>query len=513
VLDVVHSEKAFGSLVGSLPGMVYRSGREPWFPMDVVAGQCTSITGYPSEVLAGPGGPSYRDLIVGEDRDAARATITEALHQKDPFCVCYRIVTAAGTVRSVWEQGDGLYDQSGELTAIESHIVDITCVRRLEEQLQRAARMEALGLLAGGMAHDFNNLLSVILASIGTALPDLPEHDAKHCMLTEALDATRRAAQLSRRLLNVSRDEPASPTPLDLNSMLRDELAMLRRLVGDKVDVVLDLDPDLEPVYLDPRKLEQALLNLAGNAKDAMPNGGRLRLCTRSQVHADQDDSGPEHVLLVVEDSGTGMSEAVRARVFEPFFSTKPADRGTGLGLFMVQQIVAEAGGQIGVTSTPGKGTRFELMLPAHRFRSGVQRAARPSGQTETILLVDDDELVRAAARRILSRQGYGLLEAASGEQALELARSFAGKIDLLVTDLSMPGMSGLALAEALAEERPEVRVLFMSGSLAAPRANAQVLPTVPKPFSVQSLALEVRASLDAAGSFANTLRTARSSA
>jgi PAS domain S-box-containing protein len=379
----------------------------------------------------------------------------------------------------------------------------------LEQEMRQAQKMEAVGRLAGGIAHDFNNLLTVISGYAAFLREALPEGDALRADVVEIEQAARRAAALTRQLLAFSRRQVLMPKVLELNGVVQAMESMLRRLLGEDIDVRTSLDEALWPVKADPNQLEQVLVNLAVNARDAMPGGGVLRIATQN-VLLDRATSGPDgvppglYVRLDVGDTGHGMDEATRVRAFEPFFTTKEVGKGTGLGLSTVYGIVRQSGGAIDVESAPQQGTVFRILLPAvttspEETPASPTRASTLSG-TETILLVEDEEPVRRVAQKALAGAGYQVLEARDGGEALELVEQRQGAIDLVVTDIVMPRMGGFELAEAIAARHPETPVLFVSGHVdiggtgRAPPPGAVLLE---KPFRPEALLERVRALLD----------------
>jgi PAS domain S-box-containing protein len=382
---------------------------------------------------------------------------------------------------------------------------DATDRRRTEEGLRRAARLEAVGQLAGGVAHDFNNMLTVIAGYADVAADRLPADDPAGDALTEIRAAAHRAADLVRQLLAFSRQQVVRPRPVRLAERLADLRKMLARLLGEDVRLVTAADPDLAAVRADPTQIDQVLVNLAVNARDAMPAGGTLTIECRNLPAG--DDRG-RVVRLTVSDTGTGMTEEVKARIFEPFFTTKPAGKGTGLGLATVFGIVRQAGGTIGVESRPGLGTTFRVDLPAAEAADepDAPAAPRPAGVTrgsETILLVEDEDAVRMMALHVLQASGYQVLDAESGEQALRAVQSFGVPIRLLVTDVVLPGLGGRELADRLSVVQPAVRVLYTSGHTEDEVVRRGVetgrAHFLPKPFSPRDLIRRVREVLDGA--------------
>jgi two-component system cell cycle sensor histidine kinase/response regulator CckA len=382
----------------------------------------------------------------------------------------------------------------------------------LEEQLRQAQRMESVGRLASGVAHDFNNLLTVIRGYCELVRTSLPVGDPRSGDLEQIRQASERAAGLTRQLLAFSRQQVMAPTVLDLNDLVTNLHKMLGRLIGEDIALSTILQPGLWPITADPGQIEQVIMNLAANARDAMPTGGQLTIET-GNIHLDESyaqthleaPTGP-CVMLAVTDTGHGMDKPTQARIFEPFFTTKEPDKGTGLGLATVYGIVKQSGGDITVYSEPGQGTIFKIYLPAGEAaaKGPVVPQPHPSagrGGHETILLVEDEKAVRELVRLILQAEGYTILEADSGGEALSLARRHQGQIDLLMTDVIMPHMNGRELAERLKALYPRLRVLFMSGYTNDTMVRHGVLTAeikfLPKPFSPVTLASKVREVLD----------------
>ncbi|HVR86661.1 MAG TPA: response regulator [Planctomycetota bacterium] len=382
---------------------------------------------------------------------------------------------------------------------------------QLEEQLRQSQKMEAVGRLAGGVAHDFNNLLTAISGYAELLQGRFEPGNDIRGYVDEILKSSGRATQLTRQLLAFSRRQVLQPKVLDLNSVVQNMDGLLRRLIGEHIELTASLDTRLASVRADQGQIEQVIMNLSVNARDAMPNGGRLIIETRNvDLDAGYNDrhgrlrTGP-HVLLAVTDSGHGMDSETQSHLFEPFFTTKEQDKGTGLGLATVYGIVKQTGGDIWVYSEPGKGSVFKIYFP--RIDEAPQRASKDEARsrarrgTETVLLAEDSDVVRRLLRELLISNGYTLLEARHGLEALEIARTFEGRIDLLVTDMVMPQMSGRELAAQLGPERPEMKILFMSGYTEDAIARHGVLDPgtafLEKPFTPDSLAKKVRELLD----------------
>ncbi len=401
-------------------------------------------------------------------------------------------------------------EQAGEVI-VEGTVVDVTERRKLEDQLRQSQKMEGIGQLAGGIAHDFNNLLTTVLGYSDMALTQLSPHDPIREDITEIRRAGERASNLTRQLLAFSRKQVFEPRVLDLNALMADSSRMLARLIGEHIRFVTKLDPGLGNVRADPGQLEQVIVNLAVNARDAMPDGGTLTVRTEN---ADVDAASSRrhfgiapgrYVAMIVSDSGVGIDAETQKRIFEPFFTTKETPRGTGLGLATVYGVVSQSGGQIFVDSAPGRGATFAVYLP--RVEEPVApTGAAPAGAlhrgSETILLVEDEEAVRGLTRRCLEATGYTVLQAASAEEALDVASRFDGRLDLLLTDVIMPGVSGPELSTRLLERRPGTRVLYVSGYTDAAMASHVALDGgasfLPKPFTPETLARKVREILDA---------------
>ena len=384
-------------------------------------------------------------------------------------------------------------------------------LRRSEEQLRQAQKMEAVGRLAGGVAHDFNNLLTGILSYADLVLQELHADEPIRADLEQIRHAGERAAALTRQLLAFSRRQVLQPRVLSLNTSVAELEPMLRRLLGADVTLETALDPALGYVLADPGQLEQVLVNLVVNARDAMPNGGRVTVATANlQLQAADDARGNgvrpgAYVTLSVSDTGVGMDVPTQARIFEPFFTTKGAGKGTGLGLSTVYGIVEQSGGHIAVESAPGRGATFTIFLPRHvgaAANDGAREDRRglPSG-TETLLLVEDEAAVRGSVRRLLERQGYTVVEARHGADALRIVESGEWPIDLVLTDLVMPEMGGRELVERLRARQPALKVLYMSGYTERAVTVDGVMPPdtgfVEKPFTIEQLARRTREILD----------------
>jgi two-component system cell cycle sensor histidine kinase/response regulator CckA len=351
---------------------------------------------------------------------------------------------------------------------------DITEQKNLEKQLRQSQKMEAIGRLSGGIAHDFNNLLGVIIGYSEILEERIGPDQALHQSVQEIKNAGNRAALLTRQLLAFSRQQVLEMKVLDVNAIVRNVQAMLKRLIGENIDLQSALDPDLGNIKADQGQIEQVIINLAVNARDAMRDGGRLTIATANidvdeefaRMHPPQPPG--KYILLSVSDTGIGMDAITQARIFEPFFTTKEREKGTGLGLSTVYGVIRQSGGHIWVYSEPGLGTNFKIYLPRTNERAKGEKATHRRvstfGGTETILLVEDEERLRELTRALLVDRGYTVLSAEHPADALELARQYMGPIHLLLTDVVMPGISGLSLARKLAAPRPDMKVVYMSG-------------------------------------------------
>jgi PAS domain S-box-containing protein len=468
----------------------------------------TALTGYElSEVV----GQTPRFLKSGKHDEKFYAEMWETISRGVPWqgrVVNRRKDGTLYTEEMVICPVRGVYGETSSFVCMKR---DITLEVDLTRQLHQAQRLEAVGRLAGGIAHDFNNILTVISGNADLALADLERDDPTSQMFQEIADASRRAASLTRQLLAFSRKQILQPRVLDLNELVRGTEKMLRRLIGEDVKISIRLQPDLGSVMADPGQMEQIVMNLAVNARDAMPRGGELLFETENteihETHAGiggvQIHSG-RYVKLTVTDTGEGMDEETVSRIFEPFFTTKEKGRGTGLGLATVYGIVKQSGGYIWVESELGKGTSFEITFPQVDLRpERVEKDApfAPTRRGETILLVEDEENVLKLARSILERAGYKIVAARNGAEALRVVEDYREPLHLLLTDVVMPGMSGRALADAAQSLRDGLRVLFTSGYTDDAIVHHGVLDAgahlLEKPYSRQSLLDSVRQVLD----------------
>jgi len=493
----------------TMQGVVITDRTRPDNPMVYISPAFEAMSGYSLAEVVGRNcrmmqGPNTDPAAVQRIREALRAEVcctVEILNYRKDGTTFWNELSIAPV-----RDGDGLLKHwVGTLS-------DITGRKLLESQHQQSQKMEAVGRLAGGIAHDFNNLLTIINGYSELLLQDLPPGDPTRELLVEIHKAGTRSAGLTQQLLAFSRQQVLTPCVLDLNEIAEETEKMLRRVIGEDILLVTSLAPDLGKVKADAGQIEQVLLNLAVNARDAMPKGGRLLIETRN-VELDQTHAitNPEvvpgsYVLLAISDTGLGMSPEVKAKIFEPFFTTKGLGRGTGLGLATVYGIVRQSAGHLEVFSQVGSGTSFHIYLPrAEEALSEMPKKssyqAPPQGN-ETILLVEDEDGVRELTRHVLAGCGYTVLDVVDGHEALALAESRTGAIDLLITDVVMPGLGGPVVAQHISRRFPGIRVLFVSGYtddvVFRHGLSEQGVNFLQKPFSPPELAAKVRDVLDA---------------
>ena len=498
------SEERFRLLAEHAQDIIFRYRRHPDPGIEYLSPAVTDIIGYqPDELYQDPS--LLFSLVDPEDRDVFEASWRSA--DPDPLTVRWR--RRDGGLAYMEQRAAAVRDPAGTVVAIEGILRDTTERvtveqerHRLEHQLRQNERLDSLGHLAGGVAHDFNNLLAVITGYCGMVADSLADDDPCRADIEGIRKAAERGASLTRQLLIFSRLEPSRPETVDLNQVVSETRDLLSRTLGEDIQVVTRLDPDLRCVTADRSKMEQVLLNLVMNARAAMPSGGRLTITTGNHEVA---AVGGAAVCLDVTDVGTGMEPEVAQRAFEPFFTTRPKGQGTGLGLATAYGAVTDAGGTIELDSELGRGTTVRVSLPASTEQptdAAPPSAQPPAGHGESVLLVEDEDAVREVVLRILTRAGYRVREVGSPIEALRIFATGAEHFDVLLTDIVMPGMSGTQLASRLREHRPELPVLFMSGYTTGPAPGGHELPSdgslLHKPFDrpqlLEALARVLRA-------------------
>jgi two-component system, cell cycle sensor histidine kinase and response regulator CckA len=502
---LLHSEKQFRNLLENVQlvaVMLDRKGNVTY-----CNGYLLGLTGWSNEEILGK---SWFDLFLPEEaRESVRSFFNAGIANAAlPIQQENAIVTRKGDRRLIVWNNSMLYDPRGDATGTASIGIDVTEHRSLEEQLRESQKMDAVGRLAGGIAHDFNNLLTVIIGYGDLLLSKIGEDKPMSFEAGEIRKAALKAASLTSQLLAFSRRQILSPEVLDLNGIVTDVEKMLRRIIEEHIDLELNLDEGLWKVKADRNRIEQVIVNLAINAKDAMPKGGTLTIETRNIRIDDRtaritpEISPGAYAVFSIKDTGHGMDRKTMARIFEPFFTTKEVGKGTGLGLATVYGIVMQSGGQIHVDSEPGHGTTFTIYLPRVREAASPPKEAAPAGRiaspsfSRTVLLVEDSDTVRELTRNILEITGYDVLEAVSPEDAIRLCESHEGEIHLLLTDVVMPGMSGRDLSDRVRPVRPGMKVLYMSGYTDEAIVDQGILNAgihfIPKPFSPASLTQKI---------------------
>jgi two-component system cell cycle sensor histidine kinase/response regulator CckA len=449
----------------------------------------------------------FLDLVHPEDRPGMNGSVRHAIELALPVEVEFRTSTRSGEARWVAAQGQAYCDERGKPVRMLGVMQDITERKRLESQFLQAQKMEGIGRLAGGVAHDFNNLLTAILGYVEIATSKLGEGNPAYDYLSSIRGAAERGASLTRQLLAFARRQITEPRVVDLNGLVVQMQDLLRRVIGEDVELSIVTSRGLGSVRLDPAQFEQVLMNLVINARDAMPHGGLLTIETKNvelDEHYARQHQGVlpgQYVMLAVSDTGMGMTEEVSRHLFEPFFTTKPPGKGTGLGLATCYGIVKQNGGHIWVYSEHGRGSTFKIFLPRSLDRarpeaSPDQSTASLSGH-ETVLVVEDEPLVRAISVEALETLGYRVLQASNGQEALGVSRSYDGNIDVVVSDVVMPIMGGPALMQHLRLERPHMKVLFVSGYTDDAIVRQGVLEPgvefLQKPFPLATLARRIR--------------------
>lgn len=510
--ELRNREAQYRRLIENIPEVVWTADEQG--KVLLISKKITKVFGYTPEEIRREGERLWFGRMHPDDRERVREAYVKLFSENRPFDVEYRMQHRDGHWMWWHDRAVAIQEREGERYA-DGLLSDITERHRLGEQLRQAHKMEAVGQLAGGVAHDFNNLLMVIQGNSDVMLDHLDPGAPQRKNVDEIQKAARRASSLTRQLLAFSRMQVLNSKILDLNAVVAETGKMLRRLIGEDIELAMVPGSGLVNVKADQSQIEQVILNLAVNARDAMPRGGKLTIET-SLVEVDEDYSHQhpamrpgKYVLLTVTDTGIGMDAQTQARIFEPFFTTKELGKGTGLGLASVYGIVKQSGGWIWVYSEPEQGTVFKVYLPqvSEVAETTEQREARPAPPrgTETILLVEDEDSIRELTSETLGRNGYTVLVAKDGLEALQIAERYQGTIDLLVTDVVMPKMGGRELADRLTDLRPQIKPLFMSGYAEHRGAAHAVLdrhaPCLQKPFSINTLLHKMREVLEAMAS------------
>ena len=491
------------TLLGNLQGMAYRRRCDGDRGLEFVSDGCRALLGVAPADLTRDRSVLIDLVHPGDLVRISKATV-EGLAARCPMDYEYRVRHADGSWRWVWEKSQGVYDDAGLPVAIEGFVTDVTDRLKLAEQLRESQRMDAIGRLTGGLAHDLNNYLAVIIGNLDL-LAERPHVDAETPRHIEgAIGGALRGAELTRSLLAFSRRQPLDPKIIDPGSRVAEVVKLLKRTIGEKIVVDFAAAPNLWSIEVDGAQLDSCVLNLANNTRDAMPGGGRLSITVRNVSSGEDGAPIGDHVLIEFVDNGSGMSPEIMAQVFEPFFTTKGPGHGTGLGLSMVHGFVHQSGGAIRLTSILGNGTTVRIYLP-RATAVAVEpdaRATRPAplGGGESVLVVDDNDQVRAAAVEQLLALGYRVTEAGSGDAAMTLLERDAGRFDLVFTDLVMPGrLDGYELAQLVLERWPGKKILMTSGSSSrAGEAPGEVrsVPILRKPYRKVELARAVVAAL-----------------
>jgi len=512
------SERMYAALLNNLPGFSYRCRNDRNWTMEFISEGCLSITGYAPDDLINNKKIAYNDIIHPDQQRHVWKAYQDSYPARKHVEVEYPIITASGEIRWVWERGQGVFDAKENLLGLEGFITDITERKNAEEeseklqaQLAQAQKLESVGRLAGGVAHDFNNMLGVILGHCEMALMRLKPGEKLYADISEIGNAAKRSAELTRQLLGFARKQTVTPVVLDLNKTIEALLGMLRRLIGEDIELKWLPDTNLKPVKIDRSQVDQIMANLCVNARDAIACVGRMTIetgnaCfTESYCNCHAGFIPGDYVMVAVSDNGCGMDSDTLSRIFEPFFTTKDFGKGTGLGLAMIYGIVKQNGGFINVYSEPGEGSVFKVYFPVHEGKSaGLKHKNSPVDHltgNETILVVEDEPMILNLAKTMLEHSGYKVLPAMSPGEAIETAEKHEGEIRLLITDVIMPEMNGRELAKRILAIYPDVKRLFMSGYTANVIAHHGVLDKgvhfLQKPFSFKDFTDKIREAIE----------------
>ena len=512
-----HEERRLRDLTQNVPSVIYQAIPDENFTITFVSKDIEDLTGYSYHDFVGNRVRSYGSIIHPDDFDDVKNSIKQATSSQRDWEMEYRIIDAEGHTRYVHEKGLAVRDKTGCLV-LEGFLLDITDKKNqeqrqkaTEEQLQQAQKMEAIGRLAGGVAHDFNNILTGIVGNAELLLMEQSKDSSSRAGLEEIVNLSKRASRLTGQLLAFSRKQVLNPRVVNPGSLIGQSKKMIERIIGEDIRLLLNVQEGIYNIEIDPVQFDQILLNLVVNAKDAMEKGGDITInLSNTTIHRKHDDQGKDFendnfVCLSVKDTGCGIDPNDMDKIFEPFFSTKPSEKGTGLGLATIYGIVEQNGGTISVESEPGSGSTFYIYLPAKQVDPPVKSVPESSSEfpsgTETLLVVEDEDQVRDLTKRVLEKCGYKIIEAAEGYSALKLSTQFQDTIHMVITDIVMPGMNGKVLTEKLQESRPEIKILFMSGHseniIEDHGLLLDGLNFIQKPFNVREFTLKVRTILD----------------
>lgn len=506
--SVKNAEKKYASLVANLPGVVFHCLDDPDWTMKFISPAIQDISGYPATDFIENKVRSYATIVHPADKELVERAVAAGLKEKRSYMLDYRIIHKDGSIRWVHEKGVGILSDDKN-QAIDGIILDVTAAKEMEEELLQSQKMEGIGRLAGGVAHDFNNQLTVIVGYSELLLDSCKDQDCKE-KVKEILEAARRSSSLTRQLLAFSRRENAMPANVNLTNIVLEADKMIRRLMPDNIELVVVGAEEIGLMRIDPAQLEQILVNLCVNARDAISDNGKIVIETK-EMHVDEDFvkkypnvSVGDYIVLSVSDTGGGIPDTVRPYIFEPFFTTKEKGKGSGLGLSTVYGIVQQNQGFIHVYSEQTRGSCFKIYFPKIEGKETEQkqeeeRPSLPKGN-ETILLAEDENAVRELAVSALKKQGYNVLVASNGEEALQLAKKET-QIDLLFTDLVMPLMGGHQLAKEIKPLFPKIKYLFTSGYSEIALSELKDLDTetnfIQKPYSVSTILVKLREILD----------------
>ncbi len=491
-------------IITKSPAVAIKWKNEKNWPLAFVSDNVERLTEYKAEAFKS-GSITYIQIVHPEDTEQIRAEV--AKNSEDPSISRfshqpYRIITKSGKIKWLDDITDIQRNSDGEITHYQGIIIDITDRVLLEEQLRQSQKIESIGRLAGGIAHDFNNILTAIIGNVELIMMDMDSESGFFSEIQEIKDCAHRAADLTRQLLAFSRRQIIEPKVLDLNKTIRDFEKMLIRLIGEDIEYTTKLTEDIWPVKVDVGQIEQVITNLAVNARDAMPQGGKLLIET-ANVHLNGEDISSQgisisgdYVMLAVSDNGVGIPTSVKSKIFDPFFTTKEKGKGTGLGLSTCFGIVKQNNGHISVYSEPGFGTTIKIYLQSTEKTSTISGENEAPADTisghETILLAEDEKTVRDMITKILTKSGYTVIEAQNGADALETAKNYPGRIDLLITDVIMPQTGGRELANNISEICSGIKILFISGYTDDAIVHHGILEEginfLQKPFSKHSL-------------------------